>query len=72
MTDIRDDGLIRESLYSGTALMRVSGLVREVLRSTGTGIGTYFAVDGMVREVLREMPPVVSPARGGPMVTMIW
>ena len=69
MTDIRADGLIRESLYARDGPLRTSGIVREVLRSTGTVTATYIAVDAVVREVLREMPGV---SRGGPMVTIIW
>ena len=55
-------GLIRESLYSGTAAIRTSGLVREVLRSTGTSGATSILVSGLVREVLRASPPAAGGA----------
>lgn len=64
MTDIRTDGLIRESLYSSDGVLRTSGLVRETLRSTGTGIGTYIAVDALVHEVLMvPAPPITDVQR---------
>ena len=61
MTDIRNSGLIRETLAARTdPSMRVTGLVREVLRSTGTSGATYMAVDGLVREVLMSVADATS------------
>lgn len=60
MTDARESGVIRETLYSGTGTLRTSGLVRETLRSTGTSGATRILVAGLVRETLRA-PPVIAP-----------
>lgn len=65
-------GVIRETLLATDGILRTSGLVRETLRSSGTGVGTYLAVDGVVREVLRSRSGVgVGGAGGGPMISMI-
>jgi hypothetical protein len=53
MTDAVTSGVIRETLFATDGTLHTSGLVREVLRSTGTGVGTYLVTDGLVREVLR-------------------
>jgi hypothetical protein len=61
-------GMVRETLFATDGTLRTSGLVREVLRSTSTGAGTYLAVDGMVREMLRSG---ADAPRGGPMISLI-
>lgn len=45
-------GLIRETLLATNGQANVSGLVREVLRSTGSSGVTFAAYSGLVREVL--------------------
>lgn len=66
MTDVREGGLRRETLYAADATMRASGLVREVLRTTGSSGTTYMAFDGLVREVLRTQNAVTPPAAQPP------
>lgn len=63
--------LIRETLYAAQGQLHVAGLVREVLRTTGTGAATYINVDSVVREVLRSTAVAAPPAHGGPMVSFI-
>lgn len=65
MTDIRTGGLARESLYAADGSLRIDGLVREVLRSTGTGAGTFISVDGLVREALIAGPAIASGVTQG-------
>jgi len=48
--------MLREALLAEDGSLRVAGVMREVLRSTGTGAGTFIAVDGMIREALL-IPP---------------
>lgn len=59
-TWLAESGIVRETLLSTPGYLRTAGLVREVLRSSGTGAGTFLAVDGLIREVLRS-----SAATGG-------
>lgn len=67
-TSAIDSGLVRETLYvQANSQIHASGLVREVLRTTGTGGATFIAADGLVREVLRT----TSSVAGGPFISLI-
>jgi hypothetical protein len=62
--------LVRQTLYAGDGTLRTSDMVRMVLRSSGTGAGTYLVVDDLIRQTLRSTAsPSVS--RGGPMTSII-
>ena len=62
--------LVRQTLYAGEGALLTSDLVRMVLRSSGTGAGTYLVVDDLIRQTLRSTDsPSVS--RGGPMTSII-
>jgi hypothetical protein len=63
VTDAVGTGLVRESLYSGTGALLATGIVREVLRTTGTGGATFLNIDGVIREVLRSQAAAISGAK---------
>jgi hypothetical protein len=62
VTDAVVSGALRETLLAADGELHVAGMMREVLRSTGTGAGTFIAVDGMIREALL-IPPSTGQQR---------
>ena len=62
--------LVRQTLCAGEGVLLTSDLVRMVLRSSGTGAGTFLVVDDIIVQTLRSTAsPSVS--RGGPMTSII-
>lgn len=54
MTDIRNAGTPRETLYTIVPAANIAGVAREVLTATPTAL----TVAGVVREVLMLVPPL--------------
>jgi hypothetical protein len=61
MTDINQDGIVRETLYTINPSLQIAGIVREVLLTSPTSL--TFA--GVVREVLLVSPPRVISGQTG-------